>query len=928
MASPVIGRTLGQYRILEQIGSGGMGVVYRARDERLERDVALKILPQGLLAGDAARRRFRREALALSKLTHPNIATIHDFDSHEGIDFLVMEYIPGVSLSDKIAGGPLPEPEFLHLGVQLASALGVAHEHGVVHRDLKPANLRVTPDGWLKVLDFGLAKSLLLESETTTDTAGERLAGTPPYMAPEQLRGEPADHRSDIYAAGMVLYEMAAGRRPFPDAHGARLISAILHDSPPPPSASNPRLSRALDGIILKALDKDPALRYQSARELAVDLARQGAPTVMGMVVAQKRRRGRRRRALTVAGVVASVLVLGWVGYHRRRPPPEFPARGWALIADFDNRTGDASLDHAIRTELTIQLQQSRYVNVVSREQIFDALRRMQRADLSKIDDATGLEVCLRENISLLLTGIIQRSGETRVVSVRGIRPDARADLFVVREQFVGETESFDAVNRLARGVREALGEPLTAAGPSLAKVTTRSLKALNQYSRAADAMAKGNVDAVRPLLDSALELDPDFAMAHRLMARVYLLLGNRERELEHLARAYALRQNLNDRERHFVEASYYRGQGAYDKALDSLATLESLYPDDIEAHYALALAYRDAGSLPKAVVELQEVMRLNPFFADACGHLLLLLARLNQNDRAMAVYGEARRRGVQGPGLEWGLGMALLGQGKVSDARERFRRLQETGGTYEGIARLYLAAADIYEGRFGEAIEQLYAGIRLDQKLRNRSPERLRRYLLARIFLLRGEPGLARTELRALVTPGPESLSPEELQRAGTLCAWLRDLSEARRLLNQLERVRNRVASSYSESCYHNLAGEVALAEGRTRQAVESFLGATAEYERFVSDHGLARAYAAQRDWTRARAEWQQVIDARGQAFYSGFPADLVLAHLHLGRVLRRLNDLESARGHYQVFLQVWDRADALPLRREALAEWQQVGR
>ena len=165
MASPVIGRTLGQYRILEEIGSGGMGVVYRARDERLERDVALKILPQGLLAGDAARRRFRREALALSKLTHPNIATIHDFDTHEGIDFLVMEYIPGVSLSDKIAGGPLPEPEFLHLGVQLASALGVAHEHGVVHRDLKPANLRVTPDGWLKVLDFGLAKSLLLDEE-------------------------------------------------------------------------------------------------------------------------------------------------------------------------------------------------------------------------------------------------------------------------------------------------------------------------------------------------------------------------------------------------------------------------------------------------------------------------------------------------------------------------------------------------------------------------------------------------------------------------------------------------------------------------------------------------------------------------------------------------------------------------------------------
>ncbi len=629
-----------------------------------------------------------------------------------------------------------------------------------------------------------------------------------------------------------------------------------------------------------------------------------------------------------MAAVAASVLVLSWVGYERRGRPPEFQARGWALIADFDNRTGDASLDHAIRTELTIQLQQSRYVNVVSREQIFDALRRMQRADLSQIDEAAGREICLRENISLLLVGSIRGSGETRLVSVRGIRPDAHEDLFALREQFVGETESFDAVDRLARGVREALGEPLTAGGPPLAKVTTRSLKALNQYSRAADAMARGEVDVVRPLLDSALELDPDFAMAHRLMARVYLVLGNRERELEHLARAYALRDNLNDRERHFVEASYYRGQGAYDKALERLATLASLYPDDIEAHYELALGYRDAGSLRRAVEELHEVMRLNPFFMDACGNLVLLLARLNQNDRALGVYEEARRRGVQGPRLDWGLGMALLGQGKLGEARERLRRLQETGGIYEGHARLYLAAADIYEGKLRAAIEQLQAGIRLDQKLRNRSPERLRRYLLARIFLVRGEPGLARTELRALVTPGPESLGPEELRRAGTLYAWLSDLSEARRLLKQLELVRSRIASSYSESCYHNLAGEVALAEGRTQQAVESFLGATAEYERFVSDQGLARAYAAQHDWTRARAAWQQVIDARGQVFHSGFPADLVLAHLHLGRVLRRLTDLEGAERHYQAFLRGWEGADDLPVRREALDERRQLGR
>src|SRR3990172_289869 len=235
----MIGETLSHYRILEKIGAGGMGEVYRAYDERLERDVALKVLPAGTLADEAARKRFRKEALALSKLNHPNIETVHDFDTQDGVDFLVMEHIPGVTLGDKLAAGPLLEKEVLRLGVQLAEGLAAAHEHGVVHRDLKPGNLRVTPDGRLKILDFGLAKLLRpvtetgeSSSETMTESVGMTEAhvavGTVPYMAPEQIRGEVVDARSDIWATGLVLFEMATGRRAYGEASQTRLVASIL----------------------------------------------------------------------------------------------------------------------------------------------------------------------------------------------------------------------------------------------------------------------------------------------------------------------------------------------------------------------------------------------------------------------------------------------------------------------------------------------------------------------------------------------------------------------------------------------------------------------------------------------------------------------------------------------------------------------------
>ena len=271
-----VGQVLGHYRIVEQIGAGGMGVVYRAHDEQLDRDVALKVLPTGTLADDAARKQFRKEALALAKLSHPNIATAFEFSSQGGVDFLAMELIPGKPLSERLHGGAMPQPEIVRLATQLAEGLAAAHDQGVIHRDLKPANLFVTPDGRLKILDFGLAKHTPKRSGTdvtrslTADTG--TVSGTVPYMSPEQLRGLPVDPRSDIYAAGAVLHEMATGRRAFPQTQAAELMGAILYESPVSVRSVNKHLSPGLESIVSKTLAKDPSQRYQSARELRVAL--------------------------------------------------------------------------------------------------------------------------------------------------------------------------------------------------------------------------------------------------------------------------------------------------------------------------------------------------------------------------------------------------------------------------------------------------------------------------------------------------------------------------------------------------------------------------------------------------------------------------------------------------------------------------------
>jgi tetratricopeptide (TPR) repeat protein len=851
-----------------------------------------------------------------------------------------MEHVPGETLANKLANGALSEKAATALAVQIAEALEDAHARSVVHRDLKPANIMVTPKGQVKLLDFGLAKFLkpakdLIPSDTTE--ASQILAGTPPYMAPEQLLGEPADARTDIFAFGTVLYEMSTGQRPFRERSIPGVTDAILHRQPITPRKLNQDISPEFERITLKCLEKERRQRYQSAHELRIELDRLGESAALSnspeqntlSVTRSPRKVNHPSRVLLVVSKWAVLLLLAVFVQSKLWPAPIFVDRDWVLIADPENRSPREFLDKTVREGLTIALQQSAYLNVFPRARVIETVRRMGRQDAPRIEESLGREICQRENVRVLLATTIESSGEAFQITVRALRPTGEP-LFAEREQFRREEELFERVDSLARRVRRALGESrprIETSSRPLAKVTTPSLEALQLYSRAIDPIGPSDPENARALLQSALELDRDFAMAHRQLARIYLLAGNRREELEHLTRAYHLRHSVTPREQRLIEADYYTVHGQYEKAAESLEALVSLSPDDQEGQHEAAIAYRNAGDDRKAIAHLREALRLNPFDIHAYSQLLRLLARTNADAEAIEVYQQAIGRDLHSPDLSWGLGLALLGQGKVAEARQEFGRLQEGGRMFENLGRLQLVRTDIYQGKFHSAAKQLKSDIQRDIASGNKSPELLRRYLLARIFLNQGQPESARRELELIVAEGePEPLQAEDLRRAGTLYARMGEVSAAQDALHKLERLRSTMPTSFNNSCSHNLGGELALALGDTKSALDLFTAAAAEYPRVVSFEGLARVYQAEQDWARAAENWKRVVDARGEILRDFFPADHALAQLELGRMYWRMGDLGRARSQYQEFFKLWAEADELPVRQQALREWREM--
>ncbi len=588
----MLNRRLSHYRLLERIGAGGMGVVYRARDEQLERDVAVKVLPRGSLVDDAARKRFRKEALALARLNHPNIAIVHEFGDQDGIDFLVTEFIAGTTLDTRLSGGPLSTKEVIALGSQLAQGLAAAHEQGIVHRDLKPANLRLTVDGRLKILDFGLARFVPGGNElglTATMTKSQQVTGTLPYMAPEQLRGEPIDARSDIWSVGAVLYEMATGKRPFVQVNHALLINAILNQQPDPPSAINPEVPAGLEQIILKALDKDPSLRYQTVREVGVDLERLSTGT---LPIVTTRRPLKKQVLAALIALLLAATIAGYFLTHRTRQPSTPVTAGKhrrsIAVLGFKNLAGKPEqswLSTALSEMLTTELSQGDQLRTISGESVAQMKASLALPDADSFTQQTLTRI--RENLG---TDIVV--GGSYVPLANGlIRLDLRVQDTAAGEILasVSEKGSTSQIDELVSHAGSDLRAKLGVAGLSDAESANvraalpSNPEAARLYSEGLEKLRLFDAMAARTLLEKATTLDPNHAPTRSALAEAWAALGYDEKAREQAKRALDLSSSFSREERLLIEGRYHDLTKDWAAAASSYRTLWEFFPDRVD---------------------------------------------------------------------------------------------------------------------------------------------------------------------------------------------------------------------------------------------------------------------------------------------------------------------------------------------------------